>query len=144
MSTLTGTCHCGLVRVQVHTALEPEAIALRACQCSFCRAHAAKTFSDPAASARVESDRPLIRYRFGKRTADFLLCPGCGVYVAALIEHEGRCLTTVNAVGLQIEPLASRDAAPVVYDDEGAEARRRRREQRWMPTVVVEGSYATS
>ena len=140
MSMLTGTCHCGSVRVQVETALRPEMIPVRACQCTFCRAHAAKTFTDPAASARLESDRPLIRYRFGKRTADFLLCPGCGVYVAALIEHQGRYLTTINAVGLQIEPLASRDATPAVYDDESAEARRQRREQRWMPTVVLEGA----
>jgi hypothetical protein len=89
---------------------------------------------------RIESDRPLVRYRFGKATADFLLCPCCGTFAAATFEHGGNRLATINAVGLQISSLATSDAEPVSYDDEDAETRQARRQVRWMPTLLIERS----
>jgi hypothetical protein len=139
MPNLNGSCHCGSVRVAVRTERDLSAIALRACQCGFCRRHGVKTFTDPSGLVRIESDRPLLRYRFGKSTADFLLCPRCGTYAAAVFEDCGRHLATVNVVGLQIAPLAEKAAEPVHYEDEDAEARRTRRLAVWMPAIVQEG-----
>jgi hypothetical protein len=80
MPNLSGSCHCGGVRVEIRTERMLPEISLRACQCGFCRRHGVKTFTDPAGLVRIESDRPLLRYRFGKGTADFLLCSRCGTY----------------------------------------------------------------
>ena len=142
MPVLSGSCHCGTVRVSVQITGDPASLPLRACQCSFCRMHGAKTFADPGSSVRLDSGRSLTRYRFGKRTADFLLCPHCGAYVAAVIEHEGGHLATINAIALQIQPIASQEATAVSYDDEAVQARRKRREQRWMPIILNENNPA--
>lgn len=47
-----GACHCGAIGYLYRTALDPERWNVRACQCSFCRAHAARTTSDPAGSVQ--------------------------------------------------------------------------------------------
>ena len=138
MPQWSGSCHCGQVHVAIRTKVEPEAIVLRECQCGFCRRHGAKTFADPAGEASISGTERLTRYRFGQATADFLLCSRCGVYVAAVIEHEGRHFATINAAGLQIPLLATRSATPVSYEGEDAEARRQRRLDRWMPVVLNE------
>ena len=92
MTTLRGQCHCGNIEVVLTTALSPEQLRLRACTCSFCRRHRARIISDPAGQLEivVHSDRNLSRYRFGLKTADFLLCRECGVYVGAAISIESR------------------------------------------------------
>jgi hypothetical protein len=72
------------------------------------------------------------RYRFGARTADFLVCLSCGTYVASLMEDYG----VLNVVGADIAVLASRVARPVDYDGETPDQRRARRRQRWTPAIV--------
>jgi hypothetical protein len=133
--TFAGACHCGTVRAALETSAEP---AVRACSCAFCRRHGAHTVSDPAGSLRIEAARTLHRYRFGLETADFLLCPGCGVYVAAVVADGEALRATLNVAGMDVAPLAARDAEPVSYDGESAEARRARRLARWTPTHIVE------
>ena len=58
---------------------------LRACGCSFCRAHNTCTTSDPNGSVDIcAADWSLVRfYRFGTGTADFLICGTCGVVPAS-------------------------------------------------------------
>ena len=89
---MSGSCHCGAVRVGVRLSRSPAEIELRACQCSFCRRHGARTFADPAGHALIESASAadIRHYRFGQRTADFLICAECGVYIAAVIEGARR------------------------------------------------------
>ena len=72
------------------------------------------------------------RYRFGARTADFLVCRDCGAYVASVMEDFG----VLNVVGADIAVLASRAARPVDYEGESADQRRARRRQRWTPTIL--------
>ena len=61
---------------------------LRSCSCAFCRSHGTRTVSDRDGAAEITaSDWSLVeRYRFGSRTADYLLCRRCGVYVGAVCE----------------------------------------------------------
>jgi hypothetical protein len=42
-----GQCHCGAIRVELTSDRPPDEQALGACQCSFCRKHNARAFSDP-------------------------------------------------------------------------------------------------
>src|SRR5438552_5931344 len=85
---LTGRGHCGNVELALETSVRPEELALRADTCSFCRRHGARTTSDPSGRIVITVHDPeqLLRYRFGLRTADFLVCGRCGIYVAAVMK----------------------------------------------------------
>jgi hypothetical protein len=134
MATLRGSCHCGDVEVVFETSVAPTDLPVRACQCSFCRRHAAKTTSDPNGRLVVRADGDAIeRYRFGFRVTDFVLCRRCGVYIAAVSREGANERASLNVVGAGLSELAQRDAAPVSLDHETAESRRERRRQVWTP-----------
>ena len=135
---LTGQCHCGSVRAEFHLGRPVSAIQVRACQCGFCRRHGAATAADPSGRLVITSGRPLIRYRFGAGALDMLICAACGVYVAALLEAEGRALATVNVAGLAMAPLDGNAPAPIDYDAEGGASRLQRRLGGWTPVLVSE------
>ena len=130
-----GSCHCGAIGFRYHAVLDPGSWSVRACQCSFCRAHQARTTSDPQARIEFVAERPSLmgRYRFAQRTADFLVCSQCGVYIGAMIQTpRGRFgIVNVNA----LSPIPKAIAAPVAmeYGAETHEQRIARREQRWSP-----------
>jgi hypothetical protein len=129
-----GACHCGAIGFTLRTSRRPEQWQVRACQCRFCRAHGARTVSDPAGSVTFSIADPskLTRYRFATGSADFLMCGACGVYIAAVLaSSRGRFATVnVNAIdNLQNVP----EAVPVSYEGEEREQRESRREQRWTP-----------
>jgi hypothetical protein len=131
-----GGCHCGAIAFEYRPTQPPAGWAVRACQCRFCRAHGARTTSDPegAIAFRVDDESQLRKYRFGSRTADFYVCRSCGVYVAAVLTTPRGRFATVNINTLR-DVVAMPDAAPVSYDAESAEAKQARREQRWTPVV---------
>lgn len=141
MSTLAGHCHCGAIRVELEPGRPVGDLALRACQCGFCRRHGARTTSDPKSVLHIEAaPGALERYRFGRRVAEILLCADCGCYIASTIEADGRLLATLNVTGVDLPAFAGRVAEPAHYDDETDEARLARRKARWTPTVLVETS----
>ena len=133
-----GGCHCGNIRVVVELHQSAADSPLRACGCSFCRAHGTRTVADPGGVFKIwaEDWREVNRYRFGTRTADFLMCRGCGVYVGAVCETESglRAVANVNC----LNDRAMFTAAPSVVDYDGEENgdRLARRAKNWMPAVV--------
>lgn len=137
--TYEGTCHCRSIGFRYRTALAPEYWPVRACQCSFCRAHGALSTSDSAGHVTFVEHVPgsLNRYRFGLRTADFLLCRTCGAYIGAVMQSGDRQFGIVNVRVLH--PLAEElpEAVGVDYDTEGLAERFARREKRWTPAAVV-------
>ena len=138
MPTLTGGCHCGNISLRFEGPTPVDALALRACQCSFCRKHGVRTTSDPNALLTIDArDRDAVaRYTFGLHGAEFLVCRRCGVYVGAMLEHEHRRYATLNVNALDGDPFRDRTTAPTRYDDEDADARRQRRARIWTPTEV--------
>jgi hypothetical protein len=130
-----GSCHCGAVAFSFETTLPLSQWSVRACQCGFCRAHGARTTSDPAGrlTFHVGVAEALQRYRFGLKTADFLICGRCGVYVGAQIETAHGAFGIVNT--LAILPLTEElpTATAVDYGSESASERLERRELRWTP-----------
>ena len=130
-----GGCHCGNLRYALETQLALAELPLRACQCSFCRHHGARSTSDPAGRIRftARDAAQVTRYRFGLRTADFLICAKCGIYVGATMRDAGAQYAIINANTLDAAAQLTQDATPMDYDGEDAARRGSRRRQRWSP-----------
>jgi hypothetical protein len=126
---LAGQCHCGAIRFQFETG---QPLVPRACQCSFCRKHNARTVSDPQGSAVLTLGPETIRYRFDSKTTDFLICGRCGVYVGATAEFDGRLYATLNLNAFG-DPRLDLAGAPVSYDGEDAAGKADRRRVGWTP-----------
>jgi hypothetical protein len=131
-------CHCGALTARYRTAVEPSTWPLRACQCSFCRSHGALTTSDLAGSLefRCGDAQQVQRYRFGGRTADFLVCRACGVYVGAQMASDKGRFGILNVLSLRPSVTGLPAAEPMDYGVETAEIRRLRREARWTPVAA--------
>ena len=110
---------------------------MRACQCRFCRSHDALSTSHQDATIAFFADEHLQRYRFGLRTADFLICQRCGVYVGAVIETGKGRFGIINTHSLQPMPADLPTSRAVTYDDEGEAGRIERRERRWSRVTEV-------
>jgi hypothetical protein len=130
-----GSCHCGALGFSFQTALPVADWNVRACQCRFCRAHGALTTSDSRGRLTfLVNDVDLLeRYRFGLKTADFLLCKRCGVYVGAQIETAHGAFGIINTSTLTPLPDGLPVSAPAEYGSESSAERIRRREERWTP-----------
>ena len=140
---LQGGCHCGNIGISYRTGVSPAATRVRACQCSFCRKHAARAVSDPEGHAEitVRDLRSLHRYRFALATAEFFICKICGVYVAAVMTEADQTFATLIINALDAPERFTQPATPVDYAAEDTTARRRRRRTRWTPTTVrIEGA----
>jgi hypothetical protein len=138
LAEFSGSCHCGAVGFDYRTSASPEDWSIRACQCGFCRAHDALSTSDPNGSLEFTVKNPdlLSRYRFGLRTADFLLCRECGVYIGALIETEQGRFGIINIHALLEVPAELATTEPTSYDAEDPPGRISRRETRWTPAMM--------
>jgi hypothetical protein len=130
-------CHCGVLTARYRTAIPTAAWPVRACQCSFCRSHGALATSDPEGSLEFRSTDPALvqRYRFGGRTADFLVCRECGIYVGVQMTSDKGRFGVLNV--LTLRPLLTVSAPqPMDYGAESPEARCSRREARWTPLTA--------
>jgi hypothetical protein len=137
---ILGGCHCGFLRFSLVTpSAPPPSLAPRACQCTFCRKHGARTVSDPAFRARVVVRAPdaLVPYRFARRATASLLCNRCGVYVGGYLEEPPHAWVTLNANAFDDPNPAPPGATPVSYDAETDDARLARRKARWTPADLV-------
>ena len=131
-----GGCHCNAIGYQFETALAPTNWSIRACQCAFCRAHGALSTSDPDGRVTFTlGSADLHRYRFALRTADFLLCKKCGVYVGAVIDVADKRYAIINTRTLQPQPEDLADVEPISYAGEDSAGRISRRAERWTPVV---------
>jgi hypothetical protein len=139
----TGSCHCGAIAFDYRTSQSPDRWRVRACQCSFCRAHSALSTSDPSSTIAFRECQAglLQRYRFGLRTADFLLCRACGVYIGAEIQTMTGRFGIINVNALRPIPQLLAPAVSMEYGSEAIEERISRRETRWSPVVAL-GSLA--
>ena len=134
MARHLGGCHCGALRVEYETNAP---LAPRACQCSFCRKHHARSVSDPDGSAVIALGREAIRYRFGTGSADFLICGRCGVYVGVVQDIDGQLYAVLNLTAFD-DPHEHVPDEPMRYDGETPDDRAARRRARWTPAQIVE------
>jgi hypothetical protein len=130
-----GSCHCGAVTAEYET---DAPVRLRQDGCGFCSSRGVKSASDPNGRLTLVSKLELIRYRFGHRTADFLVCPACGTYVAARMEGPRGPVGVLNVVGLAIAELEDKPATLAGLEGESVDERIQRRLSRWTPMTLEE------
>ena len=134
-----GQCHCGAIGVELMSDRPPDEQALGACQCSFCRKHNARAFSDPKARVMVIATDPdeLQRYTFGLKTSEQIICRRCGVYLAMILIDGDRAWSVINVDALDDRALFTRMPEARDYSAEDRESRIERRKARWCPTILV-------
>jgi len=130
-----GACHCGVVSAEYET---NEPVRLRADGCGFCSSRGVKSASDPAGRLALTASKRLTRYRFGHKTADFLICPECGTYVATHMESPRGPIGVINVVGLNMAHLKHLPATLTSLEGESTEERPQRRISRWTPMTLTE------
>jgi hypothetical protein len=133
-----GGCHCGNLRVDLRLSQSPAETRLRACGCSFCRAHNTRTTSDPDGSADIRAaDWSLVeRYRFGTGTAEFLICKRCGVYIGAIGETASGARVVININCLDDRSAFTQRPDPVDHGGEPTGDRLARRAANWTPATI--------
>ena len=133
-----GGCHCRNLKVEFETQLSPDALPLRECGCTFCRRHGATAATDPEGRIKVSAIDPtqVSRYQFALRTADFLICQRCGVFVAAVCTIDGATFATLNVNVLDERSRLTGTPTRTDYTSETAEERIARRRRAWTPATV--------
>lgn len=136
---IDGACHCGNIRFVLDWRGEPDTIAARACDCSFCLKHGGVWTAQPAAALRLRLGDParVSRYAFGTRTADFLVCATCGAVPAVVSRIEGRLYAVVNVNAFENFDPARIQRAPSSLDGETEAARLARRQRNWIGEVEI-------
>ena len=109
--TYTGSCHCGNVRYEVQTSLEP----LIACNCSICaKSGMVLTFVPQTAFKLISGAGDLTDYQFGKKAIHHLFCKTCGVRSfgrgaapdgTEMLAINVRCLDGVDVTSLNPAPF---------------------------------------
>jgi hypothetical protein len=125
------------------TPKSPQALGVRTCQCGFCRRHGAINVSDPDGAVVIDCAADAVhRYRFALRTADFLICKHCGVYVAAVTGEGDAIRSTLNVAGLRMTEFLGLPEQAVDYGAEDMQARVARRVARWTATRFSDPALA--
>lgn len=133
-----GGCHCGTLRTRLRLSKPPAENPLRACGCAFCRANQTRTVADPDGLFEVwATDWALVEpYRFGSRTADYLVCKRCGIYIGAVCETAAGLRAVVNTNALDDRGAFTQATTATDYEGETTEERLARRAVRWMPAIL--------
>jgi hypothetical protein len=113
----------------------PEELPVRACGCRFCRQHGVLATSDPDGHITFAAADPgrVNRYRFGLKTADFLICRDCGVYLGALMPDGERAYAIVNVNACDDPQRFLQSPLAMDYGDEDEAGRLARRRAKWTP-----------
>ena len=140
MTIHRGHCHCGNIDISFESEIQAADIAVRACDCGFCRRHGMRAVSDPAGriAIAIHDAKMVNHYRFGLKTADYLVCAVCGVYVSAILWDGDAGWAIINVNVLDNAQEFSRQALVVNYDAESKAERRDRRRANWTPVTVGE------
>jgi hypothetical protein len=136
---LEGKCHCGNFSIAFHTDKPLSELTPRECSCSFCRKHQASWISDPEGKVHVKYVDPALvsGYRFGTKTADFMVCRECGILLLTTCEINGRLRAVINIRSMQDMHFPV-PAVATNFDGEDKEARFARRERTWTGNVIFD------
>ena len=134
---ILGRCHCSNIAFTLDWTPDPLEIPARACGCSFCVKHAGVWTSSPSASLQIHlAERSRVsRYRFGTKTAEFLVCSECGVAPVATSEIDGTLYAVVNVNSFEHVPATLLRHSTASFDGEDTATRLARRKRHWIGRV---------
>ena len=140
-----GACHCQNIALRLDSDKTPAELPLRTDTCSFCNKHHAIYTTDPQGELHlaVSDTNAVERYRFGTKTADFLICKSCGVFVAAYMPDSSLAVINVNVLEARASFLQN-ELHIANLDAESLEQRLTRRRSRWTPVSSFVTTAATS
>src|ERR1700726_3941915 len=129
MQGYRGGCHCGALGIIYRTDIDPMYWGLRHAGGSFWRRRGVVGRWGRAGNLSVDIQDPskVGYYRFAHRTADFLICSECGVFVAAITDAAQGKRAVINARVLDGVSLDWASVADVHFDDESPPQRAERR-----------------
>jgi hypothetical protein len=133
-----GGCHCGALRYRFEAGVSVSSLATRTCGCSYCVKAGAVYASDPHGRLILfaENQSRVHTYQMGHRTASFVRCPACGVYVCAVARFDGgREKAVLNVNTLDDPNRMARPGKAFDFEGETSEARMKRRGAGWIGTV---------
>ena len=112
-------------------------ITKRECSCSFCQKHGASYTSHPDSqlNIQVRDENELLRYRFGHRTADFIICRCCGGLMFALCTLDGNCYAVTNVNHFENVSADALIDSKTNFENESIDSRLARRKRVWTPSV---------
>jgi hypothetical protein len=134
---ICGRCHCGNISFSLAWEPDPEWIQARACACTFCTRHGNVWAAYPAGllDIALRDAARVSRYRFGTRTAEFLICAACGIVPIATSRVENWLHAVVNVNTFEgVDPALLRHAA-ADFHDEAPAFRLARRQRNWIGRV---------
>lgn len=139
-TSMAGGCHCGNIRVDFQSPSSPMELPLRACACSFCRSHGVRTTVDPHGKLdiQVRESAELSRYRFGLKTADYLICRRCGIYVAAVLSSGSSLYAMLNVNVLDLRERFRQPALAMDFEGTLDTERRAHRIATWTPATLTQ------
>lgn len=134
MYILTGSCHCGNIKLELKTPNPPEALWLRKCPCSFCHKQGNINLADPKGilTLKIDKKEDTFYYQMGHKTSERLFCKVCGVYIGGFMNHEGKSLCVINANILNPNEAFS-PPTEINVSNQNPEERIQGRMSRWMP-----------
>ncbi len=136
---ITGGCHCGNIAYRLLWPEKKPGIQVRACGCTFCRKHGGAYTSHPEARLEIRfADASRVEhYRFGTKTAEFLVCRTCGVVpiVTSMIEGALHAVVSVRSFD-DVDP-SEFEIAETDFDGETTEDRLARRQRNWISNVLI-------
>jgi hypothetical protein len=125
MAEHPGGCHCGNLRLTLRLSQAPGDVRLRACGCSFCRAHNTRTASDPYGAVDIWADDWSLveRYRFGTGTG-------------AVGDTASGTRAVINTNCRMIALTLPISRTPPITNGEATEDRLTRRAANWTPATL--------
>ncbi len=108
--TYSGGCHCGRVRYEVTTDLQP----VIECNCSICSKRGLLLTFVPAHQFKLLSGSELLTdYQFNKKVIHHLFCPTCGIESFATgTGREGQPMVSINVRCLDGVDLSALERTP--------------------------------
>lgn len=113
---VTGSCHCGKVRIEADLDLSAGS---GRCNCSICaKLRAWTVIVKPQAVRLLAGESELSSYEWGAKISSRMFCKHCGVHVFSrgYLEEVGGDYCSVSVAVLDLEP-ATLDMIPVRYFD---------------------------
>lgn len=135
-TTYHGSCHCGVLQLELRTRRVLDTLPVRQCACSFCIRHNPRYTSDADGHVHLAAQMSPLRYRFGHGTADFIMCARCGVLAGAFWTDNDQVFGVLDLLVLDARAQFTSPCRLMDFGAETPEERASRRRMSWTPATL--------